>query len=230
MHYHLPRILLIIFMILAPLPLLASEGETPATIEVTGRGSVSERPDRAVLSFGIETNATDANEAIRLNASQADELIAVLRKKMGTDDKIVTSQFQLHPVYSQKARISPSSYRVTNSVRLETTQVDNLGPFIDAAVKAGSGRIGQLRFSHSKSDELARKATALAVEDARRAAEDMARAAGVKITRLHRLRSATAHVPRPMHADMTMAARAATPIEVGELTIERQVTAIFLIE
>jgi uncharacterized protein YggE len=229
MHYHLPRFLLITFIFLAPLPLLASEGQTPAAIEVTGRGSVSERPDRAVLSFGIETNATDANEAIRLNASQANELIAVLKQKIGANDKIVTSQFQLYPVYSQKARISPSSYRVTNSVRLETTQVDNLGPFIDAAAKAGSGRIGQLRFSHSKSDELARKATMLAVEDARRTAEDMARAAGVKITRLHRLRSATAHGPRPMHAEMAVASRA-TPIEVGELTIERQVTAIFLIE
>lgn len=229
MHYHLPRVLLVICLLLASLPVLASEGETPASIEVTGRGTVAERPDRAVLTFGIETNATDANEAIRLNASQAEELITVLKKKMGADDKIATSQFQLYPVYSQKVRISPSSYRVTNSVRLETTQVDNLGPFIDAAAKAGSGRIGQLRFSHSKRDELARKATSLAVEDARRTAEEMARAAGVKITRLHRLRSATGHVPRPMHADMAVASRA-TPIEVGELTIERQVTAIFLIE
>jgi uncharacterized protein YggE len=229
MHYLLTIFIIAVSVFSLPPALPAKELEGIATIEVTGRGTVSERPDRAVLTFGVETNATDANEAIRLNASQADQLIAVLKQKMGAEDQIVTSQFQLHPVYGQKGRISPSSYRVANTVRLETTQVDNLGPLIDAAAEAGSGRIGQLRFSHSQSDELARKATALAVKDARRTAEDMARAAGVKITRLHRLSSATGHVPRPMHADMAMASRA-TPIEVGELTIERQVTAIFLIE
>lgn len=230
MHNQLPRIFLIAFLLLTPLPLSAAEAEAPATLEVTGRGSFSERPDLAILTFAIETNDADPNEAIRQNAIQADQLITVLKQKMIAQDKIATSQFRLQPIYSQKSRMSPTSYRVTNSVRLETRQVDDLGPFIDAAAKAGSGRIGQLRFSHSKSDELARKAAALAVEDARRTAEEMARAAGVKITRLHRLSSAAGHVPRPMHADMAMAARGGTPIEVGELTIERQVTAIFLIE
>ncbi len=229
MRYPLIFILLIVFLFLLPLPLASAESDGPATIEVIGRGEVSQRPDRAILTFAIETNAGDANEAIRQNAAQAEKLIGALKKKMAADDTIATTRFQLHPVYNQKSRISPTSYRVNNSVQLETGQVNRLGAFIDAAAQAGSGRIGQLRFRHSQQETLARKAAALAVADARRIAEALARAAGVKIVRLHRLRYGGNRHPAPMRAEIAMAA-AATPIEVGDLDIMQQVTAIFVIE
>ena len=229
MRYPLKPILLIVFLFLLPLPLASAESDGPATIEVIGRGEVSQRPDRAILTFAIETNAGNANEAIRQNAAQAEKLIGALKKKMADDDTIATTRFQLHPVYKQKSRISPTSYRVNNSVQLETGQVNRLGAFIDAAAQAGSGRIGQLRFRHSQQETLARKAAALAVADARRIAEELARAAGVKIVRLHRLRYGGNRHPAPMRAEIAMAA-AATPIEVGDLDIMQQVTAIFVIE
>ncbi len=229
MRYQLIRGLLITCMLLLPLPLWVAELDTPATIEVVGRGTVSQRPDRAVLTFAVETNATDANEAIRQNAVRAEKLIAMLKENMDASDRIVTTQIQLRPVYDQKLRITPSTYRVNNTVRLETGQVTRLGAIIDAAAKSGSGRIGELRFSHSQEDELARKAAALAVTDARRIADALAQAAGVKILRLHRIRYTGTHHPVPMRAEMRLAA-GATPIEIGDLTIAQQVTAIFLIE
>ncbi len=229
MRYPLMPVFLIMSVFLLPLTSPAAEIDGPAAIEVVGRGELSERPDRAILTFAIETNAGDANEAIRQNAAQAEKLIGMLKKRMAADDKIATTRFQLHPVYNQKTRMAPTSYRVTNSVRLETGQLKGLGTFIDAAVKAGSGRIGQLRFSHSRQDAFARQAAALAVADARRIAEELARAAGVKIVRLHRIHYTGSHHPVPMRAEMAMAA-AATPIEVGDLEIVQQVTAVFLIE
>ena len=229
MRYALTLWLFISSMLLSPIPLAAAEADAPAAIEVVGRGRVAVRPDRAVLTFAIETSATGANEAIRLNAEQAEKLIAKIKQKMGANDRIATTQFELYPVYERKTRITPSSYRVHNTVRLETDQVDRLGMFIDAAAAAGSGRIGQLRFSHSQNAELSRKSAALAVADARRTAEELARAAGVKIVRLQRIRYTGAHTPAPVRAEMAMAA-SATPIEIGDLTIEQQVTAVFLIE
>ena len=229
MRYQFPIWLFITLMLLSPIPLAAAEDNAPATIEVIGRGRVAVRPDRAVLTFAIETSAAGANEAIRLNAEQAEKLIAMLKQKMGSNDRIATTQFELYPVYERKMRISPSSYRVQNTVRLETDQVDRLGTFIDAAAAAGSGRIGQLRFSHSQNAELSRKSAALAVADARRTAEELARAADVKIVRVHRIRYDGGHRPTPVRAEMAMAA-SATPIEIGDLTIEQQVTVVFLIE
>ena len=229
MPHHLPAIVLLTLTLLMPSPLVAAAHDTPAAIEVTGRGTVSLRPDRAVLTFTIETSAADADEAVRLNAARADKLMAVLKKIMDDRDRIATTQFQLYPVYEQKMRITPSSYRVRNTVRLETGRVDHLGAFIDAAAGAGSGRIGQLRFSHSREAELAREAAALAVQDARRIAEELARAAGVTITRVHRIRYTAPPGPVPMQAEMALSARA-TPIEVDDLTIVQAVTVEFLIE
>ncbi len=229
MRYLFIPFLLAPFLILPPLMLAADDLDGAAALEVVGRGTVSQRPDRAILTFTIETNAGDANEAIRQNTVQAEKLIGILKKKMAADDKIATTRFQLHPVYSQKSRISPSSYRVSNTVQLETGQVSRLGAFIDAAAQAGSGRIGQLHFRHSQQDALARKAAALAVADARRIADDLARAAGVKIVRLHHIRYAGNVHPAPLRAEMAMAT-GATPIEVGDLDIAQQVTAVFLVE
>jgi uncharacterized protein YggE len=229
MHNLLSTLLLAVGLTFAPLPLPAAEMAAPATIEVTGRGLVQTRPDIAILSFTIETSAAEADDAIRRNADQAAKLIATLKQKMDAGDRIATTQFQLFPVYDQKTRISPASYRVSNRVRLETARVDDLGPLIDAAAAAGSNRIGQLRFTHSQNDELARKAAALAVADARRTADELARAAGVTITRLHRIRFAAAHDPTPLPSEMAMAARA-TPIEVSSLNIERQVTVVYAVE
>jgi uncharacterized protein YggE len=216
-------------MTLAPLTGATAEMAAPSTIEVTGRGVIQVRPDIAVLTFAIETSATEADNAIRQNADRAAKLIAALKQKMGADDRIATTQFQLYPVFDQKTRITPASYRVSNRVRLETARVNDLGPLIDAAAAAGSNRIGQLQFNHSQNDELARKAAALAVADARRIADELARAAGVTITRVHRIRFAATHSPGPLHAEMAMAART-TPIEVGDLNIERQVTVIYAVE
>ncbi len=229
MRYLFP-IWLITVLMLAPLPTLpAAERDAAATLEVNGRGAVNARPDEAVLSFTIETNAKDADEAIRQNAALAEKLIARLKQKMVDRDRLTTTQFQLHPVYEEKMRRRPSSYRVSNTVRLETVQVDNLGPLIDTAAASGSSRIGQLRFRHSQSEELARQAAVAAVTQARLMAEDLARAAGVTITGIKRIRYGAPPSPGPMRMEMAMA-RSTTPVEVGLLSIERQVTIVFAIE
>ncbi|MDJ0720038.1 MAG: SIMPL domain-containing protein [Desulfobacterales bacterium] len=229
MGFPIRPLFLIAFLFWIAPPVTAAGIDGPATIEVVGRGDVSQRPDRAILRLAIESNAADANEAIRQNAAQAEKLISRLKKMMTPDDRIATTQFQLHPVYSQKARITPSSYRVNNTVQLETGQLDRLGAFIDAAAQAGSVRIGQLQFHHSRQGALARKAAALAVADARRIADELARAAGVKIVRLHQLRYTGNHHPAPMRAEMAMAA-APTPIEIGDLKITERVVTVFIVE
>ncbi len=229
MHFLILNLSLMALFLVSPLNQAAAEPMTTATIEVTGRGSVMERPDRAELTFTIETNATNASDAIRQNASQAEKLMTVLKQKKGPIDRIATMQFHLYPVYDPKSRSTPASFRVNNTLRLETTEVDKLGPLMDAAAEAGSGRIGRLRFSHSQMDVLARKAAVQATEDARRIAEELARAAGVTITRILKIRYSSQPSPGPMRAEMGMS-RKGTPIEVGDLKIERQVTLIFAIE
>jgi uncharacterized protein YggE len=219
---------LAILMIVTPLSLPAAE--TSSTLEVTGRGAVTAMPDLAILTFAVETSAAAADEAIGRNAALADKLVDALKRQMGPNDRIATTQFQFYPVYDAQSRISPNSYRVTNNVRLETAKVSELGALIDAAAAAGSNRIGRLRFSHTQMDELGRQAAALAVKDARRIADELARAAGVTITRVRRIRYATAPpAPGPHMAEMSMAARS-TPIEAGDLEIARQVTVIYTVE
>lgn len=219
---------LAIVMIIVPLSLPAAE--TSSTLEVIGRGAVTAMPDLAILTFAVETSAAAADEAISRNAALADKLVGALKRQMGPRDRIATAQFQFYPVYDAKSRISPTSYRVTNSVRLETAKVSELGPLIDAAAAAGSNRIGRLRFSHTRMDALGRQAAALAVEDARRTADELARAAGVTITRVRHIRfGAAASAPGPHVAEMSMAARS-TPIEAGDLEIARQVTVIYSVE
>ncbi len=229
MLYLFPMWLITVLMLTPLATLPAAEQAADATIEVIGHGVVTARPDEAVLNFTIETNAKEADEAIRQNAALAEKLIALLKQKMVDRDRLATTQFQLHPVYEEKMRRRPSSYRVSNTVKLETVQVDNLGALIDTAAASGSSRIGQLRFRHSQSEALARQAAVAAVKQARLIAAELAQAAGVTITGVKRIRYGAPPSPGPMRVEMAMA-RHTTPIEVGVLSIESQVTIVFAIE
>ncbi len=219
-----------LMLCLSVAPLARAAEQAPPRLEVVGSGVVYAKPDIAVLSFAVETNRPRAADAVVENAQKADTLLKALKNLMGKEDKIQTSGYSVHPVYNQGDRLRPSGYRVSNRVVVETRQIENVGDFIDAAASSGSGSMGSLQFRSSQEAEYQRQAAAQAVGRARETAETLAKAAGVSLKSIRQIR----YMPqgRPMARFMAEAAvaRAQTPIEPGELTIEAEVTMVFEIE
>lgn len=207
----------------------AEQEPAPATIEVLGKAAVQAQPNIAVIAFAAESSRARAGEAVKENARQAEALLGALRPLLGPEDKLQTSRYNLHPIYDKGSHLKPSGYRVVNQVVVHTRLVDKVGDFVDAATAAGAGGIGSLQFQTDKAAEHSRQAAALAVEQARKNAEELAQAAGVAVKRVLQIRYTPQRPAVRLMAEAAVA-RAQTPIEPGELTIEAEVIMVFEIE
>jgi uncharacterized protein YggE len=214
-----------IFLSLAQLS-HAKEKPEGSTIEVVGKARVMTMPNVATVTFSVETNSTKAQQAVQENAKQTDKLLNALKDIGGQKIKIRTSGFTLTPVYDKDNRFQPKGYRVTNTVIVETKEIDQVGTFIDEASKAGVSRIGSLTFSTDGEEKLRKEAAVQAVRQAKDIAADLAKAAGLTIKKIVKL-SYTPRGPAPIFRMEAMAAAARTPIEVGEIALEETVHVIF---
>ncbi|UCG22368.1 MAG: SIMPL domain-containing protein [Deltaproteobacteria bacterium] len=214
-----------IFLSLAQLS-YAEEKPQPSTIEVVGKARVMTMPNVATVTFAVETNSTKAQLAVRENAKQTDKLLNTLKDIGKQKIKIRTSGFTLTPVYDKDNRFQPRGYRVTNTVIVETKEIDQVGTFIDEASKAGVSRIGSLTFSTDGEEKLRKEAAVQALNQAKDIAADLAKAAGLTIKKIVKV-SYTPRGPAPLYRMEAMAATARTPIEVGEITMEETVHVIF---
>ncbi|MCX8183944.1 MAG: SIMPL domain-containing protein [Crenarchaeota archaeon] len=156
------------------------------TISVTGTGVVKAKPDRAILSFSVVTQAESAEKAISENANKMNRVIKAVRSMGILENQTETSAYSLNPIWEYpKEGGSPRivGYTCSNTIRVTVKNLDSVGELIDAAVKAGANQISSLQFTIS--DEAMRQlglnALSLAVKDAASKASTIATAAGVTL-------------------------------------------------
>lgn len=207
------------------------------TLSVTGNGKADAAPDVAYLTLSVETLAKNASQAVKDNAETSNKVIQVIKSKLGKTDKVSTAGYSLTPVYEYNNQTNKSDfkgYRASNKVIVEAYNLKEIGNIIDATAEAGLNNIESLSFDTTKRDEFRREALTRAVNDAKTTAETLAKAAGVKITRILQL-SPSFDYPVPVYRDYALAKEAApaappTPIEPGDISVSASVSIVFEIE
>jgi hypothetical protein len=149
------------------------------TVSVGGVGSVSAVPDEAVVSAGVETRGSTAQEALNANSAAMRKVIAALRDAGGTD--VTTQAVSLSPRVGPEGQ--PEGFTASNVVSA-TVDLDRAGALIDSAVAAGANTVFGPSLSHSDADRLYRTALTRAVADARERAQVLAAAAGRQLGRV----------------------------------------------
>ena len=207
------------------------------TLSVTGNGKADASPDVAYLTLSVETIAKNASQAVKDNAETTNKVIQVIKSKLGKTDKVSTAGYNLAPVYeynNQTNKNEFNGYRASNRIIVEAHNLKELGNIIDATAQAGLNNIESLSFDTTKRDEFRREALTRAVNDAKTTAETLAKAAGVKITKILQL-SPSFDYPVPVYRDYALAKEAApaappTPIEPGDISVSASVNIVFEIE
>jgi len=209
--------------------LYGQEKSSQSVLKISETASVEAMPNQVSVAFAVETDASEAQEAIRLNAVLTDRVLKALKSGVGEADSLSTSGFNLSPVYARGKPSQLVSYRVKNSVSLVTQQVDSLGALLDKAVEAGASRIDSLSFGHDMEQDLRNRAAVKAIQRAKKTADELADAAGMRVKRILVIAYSP---PGPVrrYARMAVAESAPTPIEVGQLTISATVHVEFEIE
>jgi len=230
------RVLATLAMLLTAAPVVADD-TPPPHIAVVGQGEVRLAPDLAVIAFAVETTARDASAAVAGNAEKSNALATTIKSQLGDGDRIETTRYSLDPIYETRERGSNappriSGYVARNEVRVQSRRTDQVGKLIDAATAAGANRINSLEFTLD--DRAAAHAEALrqAGSDARRQAEVIATALGVRLGRILSASTSAPPVVMPrQYRGMAMAMESApTPVEPGEVTVDASLNVSFAIE
>jgi uncharacterized protein YggE len=212
----------------------ARAGASPATLlEVEAEGKVLAKPDMATLVFEVNTQSPQAQAAAQENARLSARLLAALKKTLGAEEKVQSLGYRLTPVtsYQEKLRRTEiTGYRTENRFRVKLKDLNRLGQVIDTGLSAGANEVRGPYFGHSREEELQEQACVAALSRARRLAEALARAQGLKVSRLVKVNTTRGLIPRrPLETRRLKAAAPAptTPIEVGEEEIRATLTAVF---
>jgi uncharacterized protein YggE len=223
-----------LFFLCVVAPAQTVEGTTTGTrITASGDATLSVKPDEAMLSIGVTTQAPTSQEAGKRNAQETEKLLAALTTALGKGGDFKTSGYWINPQYGNPTKEGANriiSYVARNTVEVKIHDLAIVSNVIDAAVKAGSNDIGSLRFTLRNEQATKTKALIEATSQAREKAAAMAKALGLNVTRVVSVSDASVPTPRPfmMESRMAMAdsAMARTPIEAGTIDVSASVTVV----
>jgi hypothetical protein len=206
---------------------------TPATVSVSGRGTVSVPPDTASVTVGVDVLRPTLDAAQTEATEQATAIIDAASAAGVADDDIQTANYSVTVVRDYDQNGNPADiqgYQVSNQVNLTIRSPEEVGAILDAVVAAGANNIYGIAFYVEDPTAAASQARAAAVRDARAKADELATAAGGTLGRVLSITEGFGAPPPPEifargGADME-AAQASVPIETGtsEVAVDVQIT------
>lgn len=195
-------------------------------ITVSGEGKVTGKPDLALITLGVSTLRPSVAEARDAAATALTGIIDSMKANGVADDDIQTSQLSIYPEYDYSGNTQRlTGFRVTNTVTAKLRDIDNTSKVVDDAVTNGGDEttIQGISFTIDNPESLAAQAREAAVADAKKRAETLAAASGVKVGNPINISESGGAVPIP-YAERAGAAADSqatpnTPIEPGELDV-----------
>ncbi|MFC0234704.1 MULTISPECIES: SIMPL domain-containing protein [Fictibacillus] len=194
---------------------------------VSGEGSVSAVPDRALLTIGVITENQNLSVAQKDNADKTASVIQTLMSLGIPQSDIQTASFRIEPQYNyENGQQQFRGYRVEHQLQVTVKDIRQTGQAIDQAVANGANSVSSIQFTVSNPDAFYNQALSLAIQNAQQKAISMARALQVTLrpVPLNVQEVSQSLPPRPVPFQAVMYAQSAeTPIQPGENKITASV-------
>ena len=202
----------------------------PATVTVSGAGTVAAAPDLAEITIGVVTQALTGAQALAANSQAMERLLQALGGLGIAARDIQTTNISVSPLRRPDGQPPEiTGYEVSNQVRVKVRDLARLGRVLDQQVGQGANLVYGIRFGLQEPAPRLDEARKLAMADARRRAELYATTAGLKLGRVVAVQEAGAASPRPEMAPRVMMS-AAVPVVPGEQEIQASVIVTFTLE
>jgi len=221
--------------LLVAAPAFAEDKAVTPTLTATAEGSFEVTPDIVTVTLGVVSNGKTATEALAANSTDMNAAIAAIKAAGVAEKDIGTSGFNISPVYARQPDNQPDEpakvigYQVSNQVTVTIRDLKGSGAILDKVVSAGANQVNGISFDVSDAQAAADAALKDAIAKAKKKAELMAEAAGVKIVRI--VSVTTDGGARPVFAaydgGMMRAAKAPTPIMAGSRDVTAVATIVF---
>ena len=211
----------------------APAGHEPASpaepfIEVVGHGETRVPPDRATVILSVETKGPVAAAVAAANARIQRRVLDTLKALGYSGTMVSTVGYNVEPDYeavTNAPQPKQVGYVSRNSVQVTLTQLDRVGPVIDAALARGANGVQDISFDASNTDEPRQRALAQATASARGDATAIATSMGGTLGPLVSVTSQRQFGALQLsQVKVAYRSEAATPINPGEITVEASVT------
>lgn len=229
--------------------LIASNSFAQQTIEkslisVNGKSEMYVKPDEVTVRLAVEVNDKDINLAQTKNDEITNKVIKFTRDQLKVDEKFIkTNYINVTPVYEYRTcKTGDTScqnrvfthFTSQKGIEIKLSDTTLLQKLIQGALEAGVTNIDGIEFTSSETDKIKYLAYAEAAKDARKNADNITSALGVKTGAPHRINVSYYYPPqRPQPMMMAKAAYAdsapAAPesISVGQIEIRAEVSVDF---
>ena len=231
------RFLFILFFLVSSSTVFA---ET-RTIDVSGIAEKSVDPNMISLNVEIWSKASTAMQAQQLVANEYQKVNKVFENFKLKKEEINTQSYNLNPeyTYDQKTQQNKmTGFRANQVLSVVLHKIDEAGNFLDAISSSASAKnadsgvsINNIQWDSDKRSQVEISGLGDAVQDARRKADEIAKAAGVQVRGVLHMSHAVSrsNPPMPVHSfalRKEMAADAAsTEMAAGQIKVRVEVQA-----
>lgn len=204
----------------------ATPNNNPHVIAVTGSGKVIAKPDIAYLQVGYQ--AQDKVALVAQNEAKANmaEIIKQLKAAGVKNTDIKTTNISLYKTADYVKEVKTEYYVAINTVEVTTRDLDKIGSLIDTAVNAGANELGSVRFTVEDEEKYQIQAITLALKNAGNKAKAIASFSGLTINKPSKITENNyggGVIYREASA-MAKSADVATPVEIGTITIDANIS------
>jgi len=207
------------------------------TISVTGSATTTVKPDKVILSLGVQTTNNTAKTALDSNSKSMNTVLEALLAAGVKRNETSTSSFNVSPNYNySQGRNIITGFTVTNSLQIESSKIANVSEWLDTAISAGTNTVNSIDFTQSdkKLGEIKNGLIKLAIDDARTQANFAASALGLKVMGVRSITmNEFASTPQPMPFALQKlsvpAPTGGTPIISGQQQVSENVSVTFLV-
>lgn len=248
--YKLPIALITVLGLVGGGWVLAQFGELPQNqpheIQVSGEGKAYAKPDIAMISFGVHSEAVKSQDAVNSNNTKMNAVIKAI-KESGVEGKdIQTTMYNLQPTYGYEVMPMGASsagsdgkavamyptqvrqsvitgYSVDQQVSVKIRNFDNINTILDKATVAGANTVGSLYFAVDDMEKVQAEARAQAIMKAKEKANRMVEGTGLRLGKITNISEGYGGgYPSPMYSSVMAkdsAESVAPSIQTGQMEV-----------
>ena len=197
----------LIVVLCVALPVAADE--IVRTISLTGEAKTQTVPDQALITFTLESKASELADAKRMQDEKLRTLYTLAGELRIEQKHLKTNYAQINPEYRYKdGKQIFQGYNASASITITLNDTSIVGEVMERFVKAGFDRMNAVQYRIKDEQPIREKLKIDAIANAKSKAEKMAAALGMRVGKPVQIsESAIAnHLPQPFMRAMPMAA------------------------
>jgi uncharacterized protein YggE len=212
---------------------ISNTATTTNTVTFSGEGKVLAKPDIAITSFSIVTEAKTSKAAQDDNSVKSKAVTDALAGLGIADKDIQTSGYNIYPQYDYTLNKSVlKGYQVNQTITVKVRDLTKTDDVLAAVVAAGANQVNSFQYTIENPEQLQEQARQQAITDAKQRASVLEDQLGIRLGRIVNFsEDNNGYAPRPMMMDSAkavgMGGGAITPVlptGENEITVDVSIT------